>query len=190
MRSIGLTGGIACGKSLATDTLRSLGVWVVDADEIVHDLFERPVVRKEIRNHFQTTDKKELREIIFRKPQARKVLENILHPRVRKKIRTALSKAKKYGAPLAVVSIPLLFETQMEEMFDQVIVVTCKDGKQISRLTKRDGIDEEHAHRMMTAQMPLSVKEALADVVWTNNGSKAAFEKKVQRWFEKTKTWT
>ncbi|MCB0272354.1 MAG: dephospho-CoA kinase [Bdellovibrionales bacterium] len=185
MKVVGLTGGVACGKTAVTSYLRKKKFTVIDADEIVQNLYLKRSVLKQIQNHFQTTDKGELRNIIFSNKNARHILENILHPLVRKEIQSQIKKYKKAHTKSLIVSIPLLFEKNMQDLFDTVVVVICTEKNQLKRLMKRDGINEETAKQMIYAQLPTKEKEALANTVIRNNGSIKQLHEKIDKLIQK-----
>jgi dephospho-CoA kinase len=176
MKIFGLTGGVGMGKSTAAEILRARAVPVVDTDEIARQL-ARPgePALAEIRNAFGpeifSPDGKlrrdELARIVFADPAAREKLEAILHPRIRAAWLAQVETWRKENHPLAVVVIPLLFETQAETFFDKIICVACSAVSQHGRLLAR-GWDEEQIRRRNAAQWPVEQKIARADfVVWT-----------------------
>lgn len=182
MKTIALTGGVACGKSTATHFLRDQGFMVIDADEITAQLFTKKEVIKEIQDHFQTTDKKELRKLIFERPQAREILESILHPKVKEKIKKNIVSYQKKKLAAVFVSIPLLFEKDLQGDYDEIIAVVCDLDKQLERLMKRDQIPQEEALTMIQSQWPVEQKAKLATFVLENNQKPKDLEKKLQKW--------
>lgn len=185
MKIIGITGGVACGKSTVTEYLRQKKFQVVDADEIVQTLYKKKSIQNQIQNHFQTTDKSELREIIFSNPTARDVLEKLLHPLVQKEIQREIRSHKKNKTKILFFTIPLLFETNMEPLFDSIVAIVSDEEIQTKRLIKRDDITEEVAKNMIYAQIPNNRKSELADFTLTNNNSKSALLKKVDTLLKK-----
>ena len=186
MKLFGLTGGVGMGKSTAAGLLLQSGARVVDTDEIARDLV-RPgqpalaeisaVFGNKILNADGGLDRAELAKIIFADEAARKNLELILHPRIRERwqsqieIWRAASKRSDDGrqekCALAVVVIPLLFETHAESSFDKIICVACSPASQRARLAAR-GWTAEQAGQRIAAQMPVEQKIARAHfVIWT-----------------------
>ena len=186
MKICGLTGGAGMGKSTAAQLFRDRGVPVVDTDELAHRLVEpgQPAlveIQKVFGKHIIAPDgqlrRDELAQIIFTDPAARKKLEAILHPRIRERwlaqieIWRAAPKRSDGGRgenhALAVVVIPLLFETQAESSFDKVICVACSAAAQRERLLAR-GWTPGQIQQRLAAQWPIEQKIARADfVIWT-----------------------
>jgi dephospho-CoA kinase len=179
MMVLGLTGGIGMGKSTATKLLGERNVLVVDTDELARD-----VVRKgqpaldQVRSRFGPTvidaqgelQRKELARIVFADPAARIDLEKILHPPIREAWRKQVERWKAEGHPIAVVVIPLLFETGAEKEVDKTICVACLEPTQRQRLRARSWTDEQIDQRN-AAQWPVTKKLEAADfVIWTEGG--------------------
>jgi dephospho-CoA kinase len=178
MSAIGITGGIATGKSTIAAALhKSLSVHLpvewFNADFEARRLTDSDLhVQEEIKSVFgaQLFDSKRrlqrerLRELVFRDPSARKILESILHPR----IRSAWLERANTG-PLLLAEIPLLFETKAEEHLDLVVVTACSRSAQIKRLIEERGLAADLAESMLAAQMPLEEKIKRGDrLVWTD----------------------
>lgn len=182
MRIIGLTGSIASGKSTVTRALRDLGVPVIDADAIVHDL-QRPgtPVLAAIAHEFGpeviradgSLDRAALGGIVFRNPARRQDLEAIVHPAVRAEIQSEIERCRAEGRPVVVLDIPLLFESGWERSVDEVWVVYVDPATQRIRLMNRDGLTPEEADRRIAAQMDLEQKRSRAHRVIDNRGSEA-----------------
>jgi dephospho-CoA kinase len=186
MKVCGLTGGVGMGKSTAARFLRECGAQVVDTDEIARQLVQpgRPalaeihnVFGKQVISSAGELRRDELAKIVFADPAARKQLEAILHPRIREQwlsqIEAWLAAPKRSDSgrgenhPLAVVVIPLLFETGAESHFDKVVCVACSAAAQRERLLAR-GWTPEQIRQRNAAQMPVEQKIARADfVIWT-----------------------
>ena len=176
MKVIGLTGGIGMGKSTAGALLQQRGLPVVDADVLARQLVEpgQPALR-EIQKVFgdELVDaggnlrRDELAQRVFADAEARRKLESILHPRIRKCWETQIETWRNERRPLAVVIIPLLFETESEADFDATVCITCTAETQCRRLLER-GWTPEQIDQRLSAQWPIERKMALADyVVWT-----------------------
>ncbi len=179
MKTFGLTGGIGMGKSTAAQWLQSRGIAVVDTDELARDIVEpgQPALR-ELEREFGfgvigqdgRLRRDELARIVFADEAARKRLEAILHPRIRELWQARLQTWRAGNEPLAVVVIPLLFETGAEEDFDAVLCVACSAQTQRERLKARGWSDEEISRRN-AAQMSVTGKMERSDhVLWTEGG--------------------
>jgi len=176
MKTYGLTGGVGMGKSAAADILRGFSVPVVDTDDIARRLVQpgEPAlaeIQAAFGNEIVDADgrlrRSELARIIFADPAEREKLEAILHPRIRTAWLAQVESFRKNNPPLAVVVVPLLFETRAESLFDKVVCVACSAASQQQRLLAR-GWDAEHIQQRLAAQWPVAVKIARADfVVWT-----------------------
>jgi dephospho-CoA kinase len=189
MKIFGLTGGVGMGKSTAAETLRARAVPVVDTDELARQLVQpgEPALA-EIQDAFGQNitvpngrlRRDELARIVFADPAAREKLEAILHPRIRAAWLAQVETWRGENHPLAVVVIPLLFETRAETFFDKVICVACSAASQHQRLWSR-GWDEEQIRQRLAAQWPVETKIARADfVVWTE-GSLAAQQQQLEQ---------
>jgi len=176
MKVCGLTGGAGMGKSTAAQLLRQRGVPVVDTDELARQLVEpgQPAlleIQTVFGKHVIAPDgqlrRDELAQIVFPDPASRKKLEAILHPRIRERWLTQIETWRGENCPLAVVVIPLLFETAAESQFDKIICVACSAAAQRERLLAR-GWTPEQIRQRLAAQWPVEQKIARADfVIWT-----------------------
>ena len=177
MKLLGLTGGVGMGKTTAAEFFRARGVKVVDTDEIARELVQpgRPALA-EIQIQFGKKiiapngglNRAELARIVFADAALRKKLEAILHPWIRERWLAQIGIWRKENCPLAVVVIPLLFETQAESQFDKIICVACSAANRQKRLSER-GWTPEQIQQRIAAQMPVDQKIARADfVVWTD----------------------
>ena len=189
MLKIGLTGGIATGKSHVLDRFRQRGVPCLDADELAHGVTAAGTeATAAIAERFGavvlaadgSVDRKKLGSIVFADPAARRELEAIVHPAVHRAIAMGVRAFELMGDALAVVDIPLLFETGAEKTFDRVIVTACAAETQVARLVQR-GLTEEAAGQRLAAQWPTERKTARADFVITTDGSFAETDEQVAR---------
>ncbi len=180
MKVIGLTGGIASGKSTASRILRELGAPVVDADVLAREVVEpgtegwRQVI--EAFGHGIVLpggqlDRRRLARLVFADEAARGRLNAIIHPRVRERMQAAVEEARTAGEPAVVLDVPLLMEGGLDAACDQVWVVYVDEETQLFRLMQRDGLPPEEARRRIAAQLPLREKAARADVVIYNTGA-------------------
>ncbi len=181
MRKVGLTGGIASGKSTVSRMFTDLDVPVIDADVIAREVVapgSRSLVA--IVNAFGEdvlTDEKSLKrsrlgEIVFSDPSKKKILENILHPEIIAEQDRRLKDLELEGrAPIAIVDAAVMIESGSWKRFDAIVVVDCDESQQICRLRRRNGMNEDEAIKRVNAQMPLSEKVKYADHVIDNRGS-------------------
>ena len=176
--TVGLTGGIASGKSLVADHLASLGAAVVDTDVISHEQTAAGMpVLAEIGRQFGpdlirgdgTLDRARLREHVFSNPEARKRLEAILHPRIRK---AAWERAGSTAGSYLVMVVPLLVETGFTDGIDRVLVIDAPRKLQIGRLQERDGVTRGQAIAILSSQASRRQRRAMADDVILNDGSR------------------
>lgn len=179
-RIIGLTGGIACGKSAVERILASCGATVIDADQLARDVVApgtdglRAVIDAFGSSLLQsdgTLDRAALGHLVFADAEARARLGSILHPRIAVASQTAIAAAVAAGAPLVVYSAALLVEGGTHRAFDGLLVVSCRPEIQRRRLAERDGLGDEEVSQRLAAQMPLSEKEAAATWLLRNDGS-------------------
>jgi dephospho-CoA kinase len=184
---IGLTGGIASGKSTVANLFAALGVPIVDTDLLAREVVAPgSALLRQITDHFSmqvlsgdgTLDRQQLRKRIFEDVEQRKWLEALLHPAIRE-----LTDARCAAAtgPYVIVAIPLLVETAGDLRFDRVLVVDCDPDLQLARLMARDGTRREDALRMLAAQAPRAARLAVADDVIHNDGDLGALRDQVAR---------
>lgn len=188
MPVLGITGGIASGKSLFTGCLASLfpALRVFDSDRCARQLTEAdPAVISAIRDHFGSgvfdatgvLQRHALRAIVFADPIERKALEAILHPAIRGSwLELARSVRSQPGNPWLAVDIPLLFETSAQSHFDKIVVVACSPSIQRSRLVDSRHLAPSLAESMIASQLPLSRKIECADFVVWNDGLPEALD--------------
>jgi dephospho-CoA kinase len=177
MKVCGLTGGVGMGKSTAAEFLRARGAQVVDTDELARRLVQpgeaalaeiQNVFGKKIISDGGRLRRDELAGIVFADSAARKKLEEILHPKIRQCWLAQMENWRRENHPLAVVVIPLLFETQAGSHFDKIICVACSAANRQKRLLER-GWTPEQIRQRIAAQMPVEEKIARSDfVVWTD----------------------
>ena len=196
MKLIGLTGGIASGKTAAAAILRRLGAAVIDADELSREVVQPgEEAWKEIIAAFspavlqqdKTLDRKKLRKLVFDDPAARKKLEAIIHPKVRALAEKKIRELEAAGNEIIVYEVPLLFEGQLQLWLRPVILIACSTATQKQRLKQRDGLTDEQAQQHLNAQMSLEQKRRLADYVVENNGSLDDLEQQVKTVLDKIK---
>jgi dephospho-CoA kinase len=171
---IGLTGGIASGKSTVADMFADLGVPVIDTDLIARDVVApgQPALQ-EIREAFGagviaedgTLDRPAMRALVFGDDEARRKLEAILHPRIGAATREQADAA---GGPYQIIVVPLLLESSLRAFVNRVLVVDCEEETQVARLLSRDAESESQARRILAAQASRAERLAIADDVIAN----------------------
>lgn len=183
--TVGLTGGIASGKSLAADRLASLGAAVVDTDVISREQTEagKPALAEigrqlgaDLIRGDGTLDRARLRKQVFSDPGARKRLEAILHPRIRK---AAWERAGRTAGSYLVMVVPLLVETGFTEGIDRVLVIDAPRELQLKRLRDRDGVTRREALAIFASQANRRQRRAGADDIILNDGSRRRLARKV-----------
>ncbi|MGB9080445.1 MAG: dephospho-CoA kinase [Desulfuromonadaceae bacterium] len=182
IRVIGLTGGIATGKSSVAHFFTERGIPVIDADQLARDavLPGSPALDQivslfgpGILTHGGLLDRKRLGALIFSDLQKRRQLECILHPEIKKRAEEQIAQAAEAGHQRLIYMAPLLIEVGATDRVDTVWVVTVRPEIQLERLMRRDGISREQAELLIGSQMPLSEKERFGSVVIDNSGTEA-----------------
>lgn len=197
MRFVGITGGMASGKSLVLRLFMHFGAYGIDCDVLSREVvipcskawweivrfFGNGILTKDL-----AIDRKKLRAIAFSDSNKRAALEKIIHPEVRGKCIERIAAIKELESEpdaVVVVDVPLLIETGVQREFDKVIVVYVSEETQIRRVMARDGITKEEAKKMIALQMPLTEKLKFADIVITNEGTREETEKQVRNVFKR-----
>lgn len=179
MRRVGLTGGIATGKSHVRAVFEALGVPTIDADVLAHEAvapgspgFEAVKARfgPDVVDSRGALDRRKLGSLVFADEQARKDLEAIIHPGVVTAIERWFSSLDAQAHPFAIADVPLLYEASRERDYDVVIVTACELPIQIRRVMARDGITEAEARQRIAAQLPIEEKIRRADHVIRTDG--------------------
>ena len=175
---IGLTGGIASGKSTVADFFADLGVPVIDTDVIAREVVAKGApALDQIRDAFGDTvfdddgklDRQAMRNLVFSDAGKRRQLEDILHPLIRDAV---VMQVGAVNAPYMIIVVPLLVESPMKDFIDRVLVVDCSEDVQLSRLQMRDAEDEELARRMIAAQASRDERLGIADDVVVNDADR------------------
>src|SRR4030065_452552 len=181
MLIVGLTGGVASGKTAISQVLKGDGSYIIDADQIARELVQphkpawNEIIRafgKEILQEDGSIHRKKLADKVFADPKKRKLLNQILHPRIKEEMdRRTKEIGQKDPEAIVVIDAPLIVELGDQRDMDKLIVVASTQTQQIERLKERDGISPEEALRILSSQMPVEEKVKLADYVIRNEGS-------------------
>jgi len=191
---LGVTGGIASGKSMVTEVFRSLGACVVSADELSREAvapgsetlaelvaqFGRGILLPD-----GNLDRKALAERVFGDRTAREALNRITHPAIASLAEKRLRELQQQGERLIIYEAPLLFEAGAEKRVDAVLVVRIEESLQLERLMRRDGLSEKQARARIAAQMPQAEKIARADYVIDNSGAPEVTAREVRSLFRR-----
>lgn len=179
--NIGLTGGIATGKSTVSQMLVARGAALIDADVVARRIMEpgHPVLAAVVKRFGKTVllengqlNRKRLGEIVFSDYLERKALEDITHPAIRQEMKAEMETLEQEDPErLVVADIPLLYESGLEELYERIMVVYVPRSLQLERLVKRDGLTQEQAELRLAAQMDIEEKRRRADIVINNSGS-------------------
>lgn len=192
---LGLTGGIASGKSSVARWLAGRGVPVLDADHIARRVVEpgqpaltaiRQAFGSAVINPDGTLNRSALARLVFADPSARRQLEAMVHPAVLSQLEADAKRLKEAGERLIVLDIPLLYEVgpAARRLVDRVVVVYVDEQTQLDRLQRRDGLDEASARQRVAAQLPLAEKVRRADDVIDNSGAWEETERQLTQLFK------
>jgi dephospho-CoA kinase len=181
MKVIGLTGNIACGKTIVAKMFEELGARIIDADYIARRVVEpgepawKEIVEKfgpEILNPDDTINRKELGDIVFRDKEKREELNNITHPRIIERIKLILEEYRKEKVEVVIIEAALIVEKGgMKPIISGLILITADEEAEITRLIKRDGVSRKQAITRIKSQMPLSEKIKYANYIIDNSGN-------------------
>ncbi|XP_035261979.1 dephospho-CoA kinase domain-containing protein [Anguilla anguilla] len=188
---VGLTGGIASGKSTVSSALRDLGCPIIDADVVARQVVEpNSLAYMRIVQHFGSEillengeiDREKLGQIIFSCMEKRRLLNSITHPEIQKAMLWQILFYFFRGYRYVVLDVPLLFETRrLTHFLNHTVVVYCDPATQLSRLMQRDGLTQEQAEQRIASQMPLNEKRGLANHVIENSGTREDTHRQVLR---------
>ena len=190
---VGLTGGIATGKSTVSALLRQLGCEIIDADLLAREVVEpgQPAWTTIVAEFGQdvltgdgTLDRKKLGAIVFADPERRRRLEAITHPAIRERFQARLDELAEHGfTGIVVFDAAVMIESGNYKNMDRLVVVVTDEPTQMARLRGRDGTDDAEGRRKIASQMPLAEKAKLADYVIDNSGDRQATAEQVRRVF-------
>ncbi len=194
MLIVGLTGGVASGKSTVSEVLKEEGAYLIDADRIARELVQphtpawhelRRAFGEEILQPDGSVNRKKLSSLVFSNPEKRAVLNRVLHPRIREETRRRVEEiGRKDPGAIVVIDAALLVETGSYREVDRLIVVRSSEARQIERLEKRDGMSREEAERVVAAQLPLEAKVKVADIVFSNDETIEETRRKARELFQ------
>jgi len=190
---VGLTGGIATGKSTVSALLRQLGCEIIDADLLAREVVEpgRPAWTTIVAEFGQDVvtgdgalDRKKLGALVFANPERRRRLEAITHPAIRERFQARLDELAEHGfTGIVVFDAAVMIESGNYKNMDRLVVVVTDEPTQMARLRGRDGTDDAEGRRKIASQMPLAEKAKLADYVIDNSGDRQATAEQVRRVF-------
>ncbi len=195
MKVVGLTGGIASGKSTVSSVFKKLGAYIIDADKVAHQIYDEDselvqkitdLFGKEI--FIPSTfiiDRDKLGQIVFKNSEKLKQLEALVHPAVRKKILHEIHEAGKQAYPLCIVDAPLLVETGFYKLYEGLIVLKALPEQQKKRLKERNELSDEEIMNRINAQAPLEEKLKVANWVIDNTGDLEKTKKQVEELYQK-----
>ena len=187
MLKIGLTGGIGCGKTSATNYFAKLGIPIIDADKISHTLVEpgmpaliqiRQTFGEETINDNGSLNRKVLRDIIFSDLVKKKKLESILHPRVYAEMQRRVDRLHNI---YVILSIPLLLETKMQNFVDRILIIDCSVKVQFERVKARDQLSNERIQSILDSQVSREQRLLSGDDIIDNSGSITALEESLKK---------
>lgn len=193
MMIIGITGGIASGKSTVSSYLIRRGYSVVDADQVARQVVTpgtsglKKIVKvfgSQILMSDGQLNRQKLGQVVFNSPDQLQILNKILQPLIRQEIIRQLTALQRADHQLIFLDAPLLFEQHYDALCDLVMVVVTSPAIQLKRLMKRNQLTMEQAEARIKSQMPLAIKKALADLVIDNNSTVARTEQQVQQWLD------
>lgn len=192
---VGVTGGIATGKSVVASMLEELGAPMIDFDLLARRVVEpdnaawRDIVEffgEQVLQEDRTLDRKKVADIVFGNPEKRRMLEGFTHPRIREQFVAEVHEIRQTN-PDAIIQavIPLLIESNLQSIFDHVVVVYSPVEVQLARLIRRDGLTREAAEARLQAQMPIDDKARHADTVIDNSGSLEETRRQVEELWQR-----
>lgn len=188
---IGLTGGIATGKSTVATYLQTNGIPVIDADLIAREVMEPDgLAYQDVKAAFPEAFKDgiliraKLGEIIFHDSEKRNLLNELMHPKIRQQMLARADELEQQEESLVVFDIPLLLEGDWKQLVDQVVVVYCNASLQLDRLMERNQMSREEAQSRVQSQLDIEQKRLLADYVLVNEGTVEALYRQIDQWLK------
>ncbi|AWL12910.1 Dephospho-CoA kinase [Saliniradius amylolyticus] len=188
---VGLTGGIASGKTTVSNLFAELGVSIIDADIIARQVVEPGSgalgkIEQRFGDKVLSTnghlDRAKLREIIFSQPEQKAWLNQLLHPLIRQQM---IKQSDEANSPYCILAIPLLVENQLQALVDRILVVDVPESVQIERVQQRDKVDAQHARQIQASQASREQRLAIADDVLSNTDNVATLREQVRTLHER-----
>jgi len=192
---LGITGGIATGKSSVVQHIKQLGFPVVDADIIARHLLDQnmpayneivKVFGSEILQENGEINRQALGALVFNHPDKLKQLDELMAPFLQESILAAIKQASQ-NQKLVIVDVPLMYEKGYDEWMDQVAVVYCTPEQQLNRLMKRNQLTEKEAKQRINSQLPIEMKKLLAEIVFDNSANLKQTLEQVNTWLSNRK---
>ena len=183
---LGITGGIATGKSSVVQHFIDLGFPVVDADIIARHLLDQNVFGSEILQENGEINRQALGALVFNHPDKLKQLDELMAPFLQESILAAIKQASQ-NQNLVIVDVPLMYEKGYDEWMDQVAVVYCTPNQQLKRLMQRNQLTEKEAKQRIDSQLPIEMKKLLTEVVFDNSNDLTQTIQQVDTWLSNRK---
>ncbi|MEM7647338.1 MAG: dephospho-CoA kinase [Pseudomonadota bacterium] len=185
---VGLTGGIASGKTTVANFLREMAIPVVDADQLAHMVLKRN--KDKVVNYFGPDilgedgeiNRRKLGEKVFSNPKLKQSLEDMIHPLVQEKVAEKKRLFEIGGHALAIYDVPLLYEKELDKQFDHVLLVYVPESVSKKRLMERNSLSEEEADARISNQIDIESKKNRADTVLNNEGDVDCLRAQVEKW--------
>ena len=190
MKIIGLTGGIASGKSTVSSFLREKGYEVVDADKIAWELTEpdaplwqayKERYGERVLEEDRSLNRRAVAEIVFQNPAEKSWMDSTAHPLIKKAVENKLKCLEQAGCPVVFLDVPLLYEAGWETLTELVWVVYARRRQQLRRLCRRSGFTASEAERRIDAQMSMEAKRQRGDIVIDNNASREDLQRQLKK---------
>lgn len=185
---LGLTGGIATGKSTAAAFFKRKGIPVIDADQVAHQLIKPgesgwQAVKDNFGAEFlqpdQTINRQKLAKLVFANQEQLQKLNRLLHPLINREMAAEVEIFRRLRVKMVVLDVPLLYETGEDKLCDRVLVISLPKQEEIKRLRKRNRLNQKEAEERLKSQMPLCEKEARADYIVDNTATISKLEEKL-----------
>lgn len=195
-RIVAITGNIGSGKSTVARILEELGALRIDTDELARKVVEpgEPAYREivaqfgeEVLTPEGTVDRERLGRLVFQDPEKRRLLERITHPRIMEEVQKQVHRAVEAGVAVIVLEIPLLFETGLQRIFPEIVLVTAREEVRRQRLKQRNALPEPEIEKRLASQLPESAKIPGSTWIIENNGDLEELRRKVYALWEELK---
>jgi len=190
MLQVGLTGGIACGKTTVSNLFSKRGTPVIDADILAREVvvpgsrgFSKilEIFGDKALTPDGTLDRRAMRQLIFSNQEAKNRLEAILHPLIRERMLNTVDQLLNQDVAYCIKAIPLLLETKQQDSVDRILVIDCDEDTQVSRIVSRDNCTESDARKIISSQISRSQRLNSADDIVVNNTSRKQLDKQIEQ---------